>query len=139
LRDAPPDWQAFLDPTGARILVGEFDAAQPVLAFLNERKELQSTFEELRKEGTIPAGFQRLIDNHFNKEQPKRNEVVLNGRHRLVGRALAQSTRHPLASVLRLLVLNALQQAGAVTARANQELQADDLDWIADALWGKKE
>jgi molecular chaperone HtpG len=139
LQDASPDWQAFLDPTGARILVGEFDAAQPVLAFLNERRELQSTFEELRKEGSIPAGFQRLIDNHFSKEQPKRNEVVLNGRHRLVARALAQSTRHPLASVLRLLVLNALQQAGAVTARTNQDLQADDLDWIADALWGKKE
>ena len=71
------------------------------MAFLNERRELQKTFEDLKKEGTIPSGFQRMIDQHFAGEAPAENEVLLNRSHRLVGRALTQSPRSPLASVLR--------------------------------------
>jgi hypothetical protein len=107
------------------------------MAFLNERRELQKTFDDLKKEGTIPSGFQRMIDQHFAGEAPAENEVLLNRSHRLVGRALTQSTRSPLASVLRLLVVNALASAGAAVDRKTQQQQSDDLDWIAEALWGK--
>ncbi len=63
--------------------------------------------------------------------------MLLNRDHRLVRRALSQKTTGPLASVLRLLVLNALTTAGASVPREAQRQQAEDLDWIADALWGK--
>jgi hypothetical protein len=39
--------------------------------------------------------------------------------------------------VLRLLVLNALNAAGAAIPRSAQLQQFDDLDWIAEALWGR--
>jgi hypothetical protein len=45
---------------------------------------------------------------------------------------------HPLASVVRLLVFNALNAAGAAIPRAAQRLQVEDLDWIGEALWGRK-
>jgi molecular chaperone HtpG len=135
---APAAWQEHLACTGARILCATFRGEQPVMAFLNERYELQQTFEELKKQGDIPAGFQRLIDAHFGETPASQNEVLLNRNHRLVARALEQSTRHPLASVLRLLVCKALSSAGAGIDRAvERELHAD-LDWIAEALWGKK-
>ncbi len=107
------------------------------MAFLNERYELFRTLDDLKKQGTIPSGFQRLIDAHVNETQVKRNEVVLNRNHRLVARALEQKTNSPLASVLRLLVHNALIAAGAALPRSAESLQVDDLEWIADALWGK--
>lgn len=137
VEDAPSEWQEFLSATGAKILVASFQENQPVMAFLNERRELVRTFDELKKEGTIPAGFQRMIDAHFRGESPAENEVLLNRGHRLIGRALTQSTRSPLASVMRLLVLNALSSAGASTEREAQRQQAEDLDWIAEALWGR--
>jgi molecular chaperone HtpG len=137
IEDAPPQWQEFLSGTGAKILCASFNEGQPVMAFLNERRELLKTFDELKKEGTIPAGFQRMIDQHFAGESPAENEVLLNRSHRLVGRALTQSTRSPLAGVLRLLVGNALATAGASVDRKAQRQQAEDLDWIAEALWGK--
>jgi hypothetical protein len=108
------------------------------MAFLNERRALLKTFDELRKEGTIPPGFQRLIDAELEDETESANEVLLNRRHRLIGRALEQSTGTPLASVLRLLVVNALTGAGAVLDRSLHRQQAEDLDWIAEALWGRK-
>jgi molecular chaperone HtpG len=137
LEDAPPVWQEFFAASGARILCASFRTEQPVMAFLNERYELARTFDDLKKRGTIPTGFQRLIDAHFEDAPTGRNEVLLNRNHRLVGRALTQKTTSPLASVLRLLVSNALITAGASTTQPAQRQQVEDLDWIAEALWGK--
>jgi hypothetical protein len=138
LEDTPPEWQDFLAASGARVRCASFRSEQPVMAFLNERYELARTLDDLKKRGTIPSGFQRLIDAHFEDAPTGRNEVLLNRNHRLVGRALSQKTTSPLASVLRLLVGNALTTAGAATTAAAQRQQMEDLDWIAEALWGKK-
>jgi molecular chaperone HtpG len=137
MEEADAAWQEFLAPAGAKVFTAKFDSKQPVMAFLNEKHELMRTFDELKKRGDIPAGFQRLIDNHFRDNRPDRNEVLLNRGHRLVARALSQKTSHPLASVLRLLVMNALTAAGAPLAAGAQSQQAEDLDWIAETLWGK--
>ncbi len=109
----------------------------PVMAFLNERADLQQTFDELKKQGTIPNAFQRIIDRHMLEQPSSRNEVLLNRGHRLVNRALSQKTNSPLASVLRLLVAQSLTAAGAPLPSGMQQIQTDDLDWITDALWGK--
>ena len=85
----------------------------------------------------MPTGFQRLIDAHFDEHESSRNEVILNRNNRLVARALEQKTSSPLAGVLRLLVTNALTQAGAVVPRGALRRQVDDLDWIAECLWGR--
>jgi hypothetical protein len=138
VEDAPAPWQDFFDACGAKILCARFRDDQPVMAFLNERNELARIVEDLKKKGTIPSGFQRLIDGHFEANPTKRNEVLLNRDHRLVARALEQKTNSPLASMLRLLVNHALTAAGASQSRAVQTLQVDDLEWIGEALWGKK-
>ncbi len=137
LEEAPPVWQEFFAATGARVLCASFRGGQPVIAFLNERAELHRTFEDLKKQGTIPTGFHRLIDAHFESGPAAVNEVLLNRNHRLVGRALSQKTSAPLASVLRLLVHNALVSAGASLPREAQQVQVEDLEWVAEALWGK--
>jgi hypothetical protein len=137
LEEAPPMWQEFLAATGAKVMLASMRGPQPVMAFLNERAELHRTFDEIKKQGTIPAGFQRLIDSHFERQPTGKNEVLLNKNHRLIGRALTQKTSSPLACVLRLLVLNALTAAGATIPRQAQAQQGEDLDWIAEALWGK--
>lgn len=137
VEDAPDEWREFLAATGACVLCASFQSKQPVMAFLNERYELSKTFDDLKNEGTVPSGFQRLIDRHFADAPPQKNEIVLNRNHRLVARALSQKVTHPLASVLRLLVLNALNAAGAAVPRSAQLQQMDDLDWIAEALWGR--
>ena len=62
--------------------------------------------------------------------------MILNRDHRRVQRALSQGMRSPLASVLRLLVTNALNSAGAGRGKEAADVQMEDLDWIADALWG---
>jgi molecular chaperone HtpG len=139
LEEAPAAWADFLRSTQARIMVASFQPSLPVVAFLNERFELAQTFEELRKDGDIPRGFQRLIDAHFRQAPTGQNEVILNRDHRLVQRALKQGHRSPLASVLRLLVMNALSAAGAGRGNEAAQVQAEDLDWIADALWGQDE
>ena len=107
------------------------------MAFLNERSELVRTFDDLKKQGAIPEGFQRMIDRHLANGPSGVNEVLLNREHRLVGRALSQKTSSPLASVLRLLVVSALSAAGAAPSRAALRQQDEDLDWIAEALWGR--
>ncbi len=137
VEDAPAAWADFLRSTNARILLSSFQPGLPVVAFLNERYELAQTFEELRKDGDIPKGFQRLIDAHFRQAPTGQNEVILNRDHRLIQRALQQGPRSPLASVLRLLVLNALNSAGAGRGQEASQVQTEDLDWIADALWGQ--
>lgn len=137
VEEADSRWQEFLNVTGAKVFCASFRADQPVMAFLNERRELMRTFDDLKQDGDIPSGFQRMIDQYFDGESPEANEVLLNRNHRLVERALEKSTSHPLASVLRLLVMNALSSAGAVVDRGAYQTQADDLDWIAEALWGR--
>ncbi|HEY1066875.1 MAG TPA: hypothetical protein VGE52_12220, partial [Pirellulales bacterium] len=127
MEDAPPEWQEFLHSTGAKIYTASFTETQPVMAFLNERHELMKNIEELRKQGTIPAGFQRIINRHFEREPAVQNEVLLNRRHRLVQRALSRKTSAPLACVLRLLVQNALASAGAVLTPELHREQTDDL------------
>ena len=92
------------------------------------------TFDELRENGELPRGFQRLIDQHFQRSPAGKNEIVLNSQHRLVRRALEQGTTSPLANVLRILVIAALSKAGARVQMAAQEMQAEDLEAIADAL-----
>ena len=139
LDDVPPTWADFFRSTKARVLLASFDKSLPVVAFLNERYELAQTFEELRRDGDIPKGFQRLIDAHFRQAPTGQNEVILNREHRLVQRALSQGIRSPLASVLRLLVTNALNSAGAGRGKEAADVQMEDLDWIADALWGNDE
>jgi molecular chaperone HtpG len=137
VEDAPAEWQEFLASTDAKILTASFRDDLPVMAFLNEKHELQRTYDEMRKYGSVPAGFQRLIDAHFEQSETARNEILLNRSHRLVGRALSQRTGTPLASVLRLLVLNALTAAGAAVPHEAQREHTSDLDWIAEALWGR--
>ncbi len=138
MEEAPPEWRDFLGIGGATVYVASFDPAQPVMAFLNERTELRQTLEHLKKQGSIPAGFQRMIDKQFADDPPQPNEIVLNRRHRLVGRALDQATGSALASVLRLLVSGALSAAGMVLDRDAHRQQEDDLQWIAEALWGRE-
>jgi hypothetical protein len=135
--EVPPEWQDFLG-ADAKILCASFRSDRPVMAFLNERSELLKTLEDLKKEGTIPVGFQRMIDMHLEGGTAVRNEVLLNRDHRLVARALSQPTSMPLASALRLLVIHALSSAGASPGPATLRRQVEDLDWIADALWGRK-
>ncbi len=136
LEDAPENWQEHFG-ADARILCASFGDEMPVMVFLNERSELLKTLDDLKKQEVIPAGFQRMIDAHLGASPPGRNEVILNREHRLVARALGQSTSTPLGSVLRLLVSHALSSAGASPTRTIMRQQADDLDWIADALWGR--
>ncbi|MCA9130787.1 MAG: hypothetical protein KDB22_27060, partial [Planctomycetales bacterium] len=138
MQDAAPEWADFFRVTEAIVRVAEFDANQPVMAFLNERHELKKTFEDLKKNGVVPSGFQRLIDQHFEQGEQARNEILLNRNHRLVARAMEQKTNSPLASVLRLLVVNALRTAGASITTTALHQQQGDLDWIADCLWGQK-
>ena len=137
MAEAPQEWQDFLGHSDAKVMVASFRNDQPVMAFLNEKHDLQATFEDLRKTGVVPSGFQRLIDNHFDSSDSGRHEIILNREHRLVGRALTQKTSMPLASVLRLLVINALNNAGAAVNREAQKEMMEDLDWIAEALWGR--
>ena len=137
---APNDWQEYLNEIEAHVSVASFQGDLPVMAFLNEKHEIKRTFDELKKSGSVPPGFQRIIESHFNdQDEEPRNEILLNRNHRLVARALEQSTRSPLASVLRLLVANALRTAGAALPASAQKQQSTDLDWIAECLWGKND
>ena len=132
--DASEDWQTFFESLDSNIFVASTSNNQPVMAFVNERYELSKTFDELRENGELPRGFQRLIDQHFQRSPAGKNEIVLNTQHRLVRRALEQGTTSPLANVLRILVIAALSKAGARIQTAAQEMQAEDLESIADAL-----
>ncbi len=138
MEDAPRPWQEFLGACEASVMLATFPGDQPALAFLNERHELARTFEDLEKQGTVPSSFKRIIDAQFRGDESCRNEVVLNRTHELVAQALEGKTSMPLASVLRLLVHNALSTAGATLPRDALRLQAEDLDWIAQCLRGRK-
>ena len=132
--DASEEWHTFFDSLDSNIFIASSPSKQPVIAFVNERYELSKTFDDLRENGELPKGFQRLIDQHFQRSPAGKNEIILNSEHRLVRRALEQGTAHPLASVLRILVIAALSKAGARIKSIAQELQSEDLESIADAL-----
>ncbi len=135
LEEADDTWMEYLGGTNAKVLLAEFRNTHPVMAFLNERYELSKTFESLKKDGDIPAGFQRLIDAHFRQSPTDKNEVILNRKNPLIERALSRGTSSPLASVVRLLVRSALHSAGATLDNSSQSQQLEDLNWISDALW----
>ncbi len=132
--DASEEWQSFFESLDSNIFLASTSYNQPVMAFVNERYELSRTFDELRENGELPRGFQRLIDQHFQRSPAGKNEIVLNIQHRLVRHALEQGTTSLLANVLRILVIAALSKAGARIQRAAQDMQAEDLESIADAL-----
>jgi HSP90 family molecular chaperone len=138
MEPAEPQWAEFLQSTGATVFCADFREEIPVIAFLNEKHGLRQAFDDIKKQGKVPEGFQRLIDRQFEREDDTTNHVLLNRNHRLVARALEQSTAAPMASVLRLLVLQSLVAAGASVPREAINTQVNDLDWIADALWGKR-
>lgn len=139
LHEIGDDWSDFFGAIDARILVGAFHQGQPVIAFLNERYELAKSFDELKQRGEIPTGFQRLIDSHFSESQVRQNEVILNDHHPMIARALSQRPGTPLTSVMRMMVINALNVAGAATSPAARQQQQQDLDWVAECLWGRDE
>ncbi len=132
--DASAEWQGFFESLDSNVFLASTSNNQPVMAFVNERYELSKTFDELRENGELPRGFQRLIDQHFQRSPAGKNEIILNTQHRLVRRALEQGTTSAIANVLRILVIAALSKAGARIQIAAQELQAEDLESIADAL-----
>ncbi|WP_437186395.1 hypothetical protein SH668x_003546 [Planctomicrobium sp. SH668] len=137
LEEVDPQWKEFFKDLDAKILTGSFRRDQPVMAFLNERYELVRSFDEMKQRGDIPRGFQRLIDSHFKSDAPSENEVILNRSHPMIARALSQKTGMPLSSVMRLIVVSALNSAGAATPDAARKTQQSDLDWIAECLWGR--
>lgn len=137
LEELEPQWKEFFSQVHANVLVGTFRRDQPVMAFLNERYELVRSFDEMKQRGDIPRGFQRLIDSHFKSDAPAENEVILNRSHPMIARALSQKPGLPLSSVMRLIVVNALNSAGAATPEEARRQQQSDLDWIAECLWGR--
>lgn len=137
LEEASPDWCQFFEHIDAKVLIGSFREDQPVMAFLNERYELAKSFDELKQRGDIPTGFQRLMDSHFEEAAGAENEVILNRNHPMIARALSQQPGTPLSSVMRLIVVNALNSAGAATSGAANRQQQEDLQWIAECLWGR--
>lgn len=138
IEDAPESWQHFFASADAKIQIASFRNQQPVMAFLANRHELLKSYENLKSQGAVPIGFQRLIDSHFRKSPTQQNEVLLNRNHELIERVLSQSTAVPLASVLRLLVFSSLNAAGASKSRDVINTEKEDLAWIAEALWGRQ-
>ncbi|MEQ1828376.1 MAG: hypothetical protein ABL921_20615 [Pirellula sp.] len=132
--EATQDWKSFFESLDSNIFVANSPSKLPVIAFVNERYELAKTFDELRENGDLPRGFQRLVDQHFERSPAGKNEIILNRSHRVVRRVLEKGTKHPLANVLRILVVAALGKAGAKIQSNVQELQLEDLESISDAL-----
>ena len=132
--EVPRDWEVFFDALDSNVFIASTSSKQPVFAFVNERYELSKTFDELRENGELPKGFQRLIDQHFQRSPLGKNEIILNRSHRLVRKALELGSKSSLSHVLRLLVTTALSKAGARLHTDAQSLQATDLEAIADSL-----
>lgn len=130
-------WNEFFDVAEAKFFAAKCKSPQPVFAFLNERRDLIRTLGALKEENVIPSAFQRMIDRHLDGQELPQNEVMLNREHPLVQRALSKGTGAPLASVLRILVMQTLQTAGAVPERKMRECIEDDIQWVAEALWGR--
>ncbi len=113
LTDAPPEWMEFLGGAQAKIMVADMRGPKPVMAFLMNDTSCRRRSKVSRKDGDIPAGFQRLIDAHFRQAPADKNEVILNRQSSLIERAMSKGVNSPLASVVRLVVHAALHSAGA--------------------------
>jgi molecular chaperone HtpG len=127
-------WADFLRSDGLRVFTGRLDGAAPCLAFVDERAQLVRAFEGIRELRRVPTGFQALIDRELALVEGRGNELLLDLAHPLVARALAGSTAHPLASVLRVQALAALESAGSQLGAEAKRQRESDLSWIADAL-----
>jgi HSP90 family molecular chaperone len=133
-KEAEPEWQAFLEKLNVNVFVAESMSGPPVLAFINERYELSKTFEEIRENGDLPKGFERIIQQHFDRKPVGKNEVILNRHHRIVSKSLKQGSQTPMANVLRVLVVAALTKAGAKLDNEALAYQSVDLASISEAL-----
>lgn len=136
-KDSQPvdaDWEEFFESIDAKIFHAECDGLQPVYAFLNERYDLIRTLDALKKGGSIPDSFRRMIDKHLEGEVLPQNEILLNRRHPLVERTLEETPDKARAAVLRVLMFQAVQSAGAQLSREARELLDEDLQRIADAI-----
>ncbi len=128
------DWEAHFAAVDAKYFSADCDGSQPVFAFLNERYDLIRTLDALKKGGDIPDSFQRMIDRHLEGEELPQNEILLNRRNPLVERALSGTAAGSRAAVLRVLVFQAVQSAGAQLSREARELIETDLQQIAESL-----
>ena len=128
------DWAEYFESLDAKVFQAECNGMQPVYAFLNERCDLIRTIDALKKGGDIPDSFRRMLDKHLEGEELPQNEILLNWNHPLVERALSDSPTGPRAAVLRILVFQAVQGAGAQLSREIRELFEMDLQQIADAF-----
>jgi hypothetical protein len=133
-RDADSEWQEYLSKLNVNVFVASSKTCPPVLAFINERYELSKTFDEIRENGDLPKGFERIIQQHFERQPAGKNEVILNRYHNVVKKAMIHGIDSPMANVLRVLVVAALTKAGAKLSREAQEYQSIDLSSITDAL-----
>jgi HSP90 family molecular chaperone len=133
-REASSEWQNFLEKLQVNVFLADSPTCPPILAFVNERFELSKTFDEIKENGDLPKGFERIIQQHFDRNPIGKNEVILNTHHRIVSRALKQGVESPMASVLRVLVAASLTKAGAKLEKEALAYQATDLAHIADAL-----
>ena len=127
-------WEMFFESLDCKIYTAECESPQPVFAFLNERQDLIRTVNALKKEGTIPFSFQRMIDKHLDGEEMPRNELLLNRSHLLIARALESGPTSPLAAVMRILIFQVMQSAGARLGSVSREELDGDLLEIANAF-----
>jgi HSP90 family molecular chaperone len=133
-REASSEWQEFLEKLQVNVLLADSSTSPPILAFVNERFELSKTFDEIKENGDLPKGFERIIQQHFDRNPIGKNEVILNTHHRIISKALKQGVNSPMANVLRVLVAASLTKAGAKLESDALAYQATDLSNIADAL-----
>lgn len=134
------EWREYFSVFDVEVSQARFRGAIPVLAFPDRSLELEREFQSLKKQGQIPSAFSRMIDRYYlDKDESKRGQVILNSKHRIVKNALAGTKHSPLASVLRLLIHNALLTAGASTPANVHETINKDLDWIAEAMMPRRQ
>jgi HSP90 family molecular chaperone len=133
-KEAGEEWQEFLSKLNVNLFVATSRNSPPVLAFINERYELSKTFQEIKDSGDLPKGFERIIQQHFDRMPADKNDVILNQHHKVIKRALQQGPKGPMAHMLRILVLGALNKAGATVSSEAMEYQAIDLNAISDIL-----
>ncbi len=133
-REGSSEWQEFLSKFNVNVFVASSRTCPPVLAFINERYELSKTFQEIKENGDLPKGFERIIQQHFNRRPVERNDVILNQHHKVIKQALQAGPTGSMAHLLRVLVMGALNKAGASISKDAQEYQQIDLSAIADAL-----
>jgi molecular chaperone HtpG len=127
-------WEDFFAAFCTTVEVGHWRGDEPVLVFLNEKRETRRDFDEIKAEGKLPAAFAGIIDRHLGKHDAERHRMLLNRRHELVREALEGGVHSPLASVLRTLAYHAFLGAGLVPREAEQRTLRHDLEWIADTV-----